>query len=160
MKRIFLTISVAAAVAGMSLTSCGKSGKSEQKGGDTIRIETEEVDEMTLNTKVYNINSAEYCTKVAEMSAPDKYLGTETAIVDFWATWCGPCKALAPVLEQLSAETGVTVYKVDVDQNGDLAGAYKIEYIPALYLCKDGKVTYIPNKGENYSLESLKALIQ
>ncbi len=160
MKKIFFAIGVAAVVAGISLSSCGKSEKSEQRGGDTIRIETEEVDEVTVDAKVYNINSAEYCKKIAQMSAPDKYLGTETALVDFWATWCGPCKALAPVLEQLSAETGVPVYKVDIDRNGDVAGAYKIEYIPALYLCKDGKVTYIPNEGDNYSLESLKALVQ
>ncbi|MDE6309657.1 MAG: thioredoxin family protein [Muribaculaceae bacterium] len=93
------------------------------------------------------------------MDAPYKYLGSEPAIVDFWATWCGPCRALAPVLEQLSAETGITIYKVDVDQCGDLANMYNISYIPQLYYCANGKITPIENKDDNYSLASLKRII-
>lgn len=62
------------------------------------------------------------------------------AIVDFSATWCGPCKMLAPVLEEISEEMADTVsfYNVDVDDNPNLAAEYGISNIPALLVLKDG----------------------
>lgn len=59
-------------------------------------------------------------------------------LVDFWATWCGPCKRLAPVLEELFEE-GYNVGKVDVDENPGLASQYGIMSIPTVILFKDGK---------------------
>lgn len=61
-------------------------------------------------------------------------------LVDFWATWCGPCKAIAPELEALAAETEgkLKVVKVDVDANNDLAAQYGIRSIPTLLLFKNG----------------------
>lgn len=63
------------------------------------------------------------------------------ALIDFSATWCGPCKMLAPVLEEVSEEMGemVDFYNVDVDENPSLAGKFEISSIPALVLLKDGK---------------------
>ena len=62
------------------------------------------------------------------------------AVVDFFATWCGPCKMLAPVLEGLSEKMDkVTFYKVNVDASSDLAGRYGIQAIPNLVIFKDGK---------------------
>ncbi len=63
-------------------------------------------------------------------------------LVDFWATWCAPCKIIAPLLEQLAEELGarVTIAKVDVDDNGDLANRFGIRSIPTLMVFKDGKV--------------------
>ncbi len=62
------------------------------------------------------------------------------AVVDFSATWCGPCKMLAPVLEEISEEmTDVNFYKVDVDDNTSLAVKYGISNIPALLVLKDGE---------------------
>ena len=63
-------------------------------------------------------------------------------IVDFWATWCGPCKMIAPTIEKLAEELygKVKVGKVNVDEEMELAVEYKIEVIPTLLFFKDGKV--------------------
>ena len=63
------------------------------------------------------------------------------AVVDFFATWCGPCKMLGPVLEQLSDEmSDVNFFKVDVDDNGALAQQFGITNIPAVAILKNGEL--------------------
>ena len=63
-------------------------------------------------------------------------------LVDFWATWCGPCQMLAPVIEELAAEYDgkVKVGKINVDEEGELAMAYRVMSIPTLILFKNGEV--------------------
>ena len=62
-------------------------------------------------------------------------------LVDFWATWCMPCKMLAPVIEEIAAEAdGYKVGKVDVDQEPELAQKYRIMSIPSILVFKNGKV--------------------
>ena len=65
----------------------------------------------------------------------------KTVLVDFWATWCGPCRMIAPVLEEVAKERpDVTVCKVDVDEERELALEYGVSSIPTLLVFWDGKV--------------------
>ena len=82
----------------------------------------------------------------------------KTILLDFWAAWCGPCRMLSPVLEQLAKEENLAVGKVNVDEQEELSAAFNISSIPALFLVKDGKVV---NKTVGYqSLEQLKEFVK
>lgn len=67
-------------------------------------------------------------------------VGQGTILLDFWASWCGPCRMLAPVLEELSSTEGIKVGKINVDEQAELAAQFNISSIPALFLVKDGKI--------------------
>lgn len=76
----------------------------------------------------------------------------ELVLVDFFATWCGPCKMLGPVLEQLDSDrAGVKIVKVDIDENRNLAREYGVMSVPTLFLMKNGtvvsqKMGYMPKE--------------
>ncbi len=92
---------------------------------------------------VVTLSSKDFKTKVYDISQNNPaYLGSKPAIVDFYASWCGPCRAISPILEELAKEYGdrIVIYKVDVDASSDLAQAFGIRSIPA--------VLFIPMKGE------------
>src|SRR5919108_3221751 len=67
---------------------------------------------------------------------------TSPVLVDVWADWCGPCKAIAPIVEELAREYEgqLTVVKLDVDENPQTALAYKVQSIPTLLVFRDGKL--------------------
>lgn len=71
----------------------------------------------------------------------DETVGKGTVLVDFWATWCGPCKMLAPTIEELAKDYQgkAEICKVDVDENPDLAQKFGIYSIPTMIIFKDGK---------------------
>ena len=83
--------------------------------------------------EIKHVKASEFNNEVLKSDKP--------VLVDFWADWCGPCKMLAPVMEQLSDEiTDVEFYNIDVDENPDLAREYRIMNIPAVIAIKDGQV--------------------
>lgn len=85
------------------------------------------------NVDVKEVNEANFASEVLEAKQP--------VLVDFWAPWCGPCKMLAPTLQEIAQHFGekVKVVKVNIDHAADLAAEYGIRSIPTLLLFKEGK---------------------
>ncbi|WP_150268872.1 thioredoxin [Paenibacillus tepidiphilus] len=78
---------------------------------------------------------------VSDQSFVSEVEGQGTVVVDFWAPWCGPCKMLAPILEELSGELGdsVKIAKLNVDENPETASRFGVMSIPTLIFFKDGQ---------------------
>lgn len=85
--------------------------------------------------------------------------GNQLTLVDFFATWCGPCKQMHPGLEQLKASEGenLRIIKLDVDKNEALASAYRIQSVPTLMLFRNGELLW--RQSGAMSLADLKALL-
>ena len=82
-------------------------------------------------------------TKITDASFDNDVLkASGPVLVDFWAEWCGPCKQIAPALDQIASELGskLTVAKLNIDENPSTPGRYGVRGIPTLMIFKDGKV--------------------
>lgn len=95
--------------------------------------------------KAMNLTKADFLNKVANYETnPNewKFLGERPAIIDFYATWCGPCKMLAPVLDELAAEYEgqVDIYKVNVEEEEELSALFGIRSVPS--------ILFVPMEGE------------
>ena len=126
MKTIYKT-AITAIAAVLLFAACGNAGAktTERKGKGVTELNSE-----TFNKKVYDMRVQE-----------QKYLGDKPAIVDFTASWCGPCQRIAPILEELAEEYKgeIIIYKVDVDKEKGLAQAFNVSSIPAvLFIPADG----------------------
>ncbi|WP_019938684.1 thioredoxin TrxA [Bordetella sp. FB-8] len=86
-----------------------------------------------MSDQIKHVSDASFDTDVLQSAQP--------VLVDYWATWCGPCKMIAPILEEVAGEYAgrLTVAKVDVDANPDTAAKYGIRGIPTLMLFKNGQ---------------------
>lgn len=102
-----------------------------------------------MSENIQNLTTGDFDSTVNSSTVP--------VLVDFWAAWCGPCKAIAPVLEELAGELAgkVKITKVNIDDHGEIAGRFNIRAIPTLLIFKSGKVVdqIVGNTGK----ESLKA---
>lgn len=110
-----------------------------------VRPDEETAAKEKPTTKVVHITKADFLKKVYDFEKnPDewKYLGSQPAIVDFYADWCGPCRQLSPMLDELAKEYSgkLTIYKVNVDNERGLATFFGIRSIPTLL--------FIPMKGK------------
>ena len=137
MKKIYITVIMAMAAV-LTIASCGNANaKSDENTQKKSKAQT------SATVKAKELNATEFNAKVYDMSKEGlKYLGDKPAIVDFTATWCGPCQRIAPILDEIAKEYEgkISVYKVDIDKNEELARAFGISSIPA--------ILYIPLNGE------------
>lgn len=144
--KYFMTLIMALLISANIFTACGTNAK-DGKGADVIELTSED-----FNSKVYDLNS----------EAPS-YLGKLPAIVDFTASWCGPCRKISPILEELADEYAgqIVIYKVDVDKCGDVAAAFGIQSIPAvLYIPLDGEPQMtIGSRGKTQFEEEIQKLL-
>ena len=87
-----------------------------------------------------HLTKAEFISKVANYEANPsewKYLGDKPCIIDFYASWCGPCKTIAPILEELAQEYDgqIYIYKINTEEEQELAAAFGIRSIPSILFC-------------------------
>lgn len=113
----------------VALTTFSCSGQAKEANKEPIKKNK------TMGT--IHLTKEEFLKKVANYEANPtewKYLGDKPAIIDFYASWCGPCKMIAPVLEELAAEYDgqIYVYKVDTEAEQELAAAFQIRSIPSI----------------------------
>lgn len=121
-----------------SNAACSSTGKDSKP--ENIQVEQKD----TETGKVIHLTKAEFLSKVFnyEKNLTEWiYEGDKPCIIDFYADWCGPCKRVAPILEELAKEYGdkIIIYKIDVDKENELAATFGIQSIPT--------ILFVPVKG-------------
>jgi len=95
----------------------------------------------------------------------DEITADGTVLVDFWATWCGPCRMIAPVIDKLaeSYENKAKICKVDIDSNQELATKFGVRSIPTIIFMKDGKIledkTMVGGQSEDAFVKQLDSIL-
>lgn len=133
------SISILLLIFTMTLPACGSG-----KGGGEVSANSETPASSKAKVKTIKLTKAEFLKRVVNYEGnPNewKYLGDKPAIIDFYADWCGPCRSLAPVLEQLASEYegDIYIYKVDTEVERELASAFAIRSIPTMVFIPMGE---------------------
>lgn len=127
-KIVFTSVLLA-----FALSACA--GKNSEKKSEEINQQKEVKKMGTIH-----LTKAEFLSKVANYEANPtewKYLGDKPCIIDFYASWCGPCKTIAPILEDLAKEYDgqIYIYKINTEEEQELAAAFGIRSIPSILFC-------------------------
>lgn len=126
----------------LALTACSPQNKKNHQATNNVNKELKVKEKK--NMTVTELTTSEFKKKVMDFDKhPQEWVfeGDKPAIIDFYATWCGPCKATAPILEELANDYAgkLDIYKVDVDQQQELAALFGVRSIPSLL--------FIPKQG-------------
>lgn len=178
MKRIFIMITCAALLA-----ACGESKKEENKQScDKTKCEQADCDKQEckkdgcqkqdcdkqdcnkekckkLPAGCITLDAEDFAKQVADLSQPEwKYLGDKPAVVDFYADWCGPCRSIAPYLEEIAKEYDgkLYVYKINIDNDPEIADAFNITGIPTLlFIPMEGRYSVKVGSMDKEALQQL-----
>ena len=125
MKKILASLIVLFALVS---TSCAQSQKEEKK---------EESSVVQMNKQMFLDKVFDYTTGATEW----KYQGDKPCVIDFYATWCGPCRMVAPIIDELAEEYDgkVVIGKCDVEEGDEVAAQFMIRNVPTIVFLKDGK---------------------
>ena len=134
MKRVKVFL----ALAGIFLISFGNKAENREEAQQAKETkETQQANATEKKIKTIHLTKADFLVKVADYEKnPNewKYLGDKPAVIDFYADWCGPCRAIAPSLEELADEYDnvIYIYKINVDKEKELSALFGIRSIPSL----------------------------
>jgi thioredoxin len=142
MKKLMLTLPMFFLMV-ISLEACnGTSSAKEKNEGEPVVAKSEST---TSNGEAISITRDQFLAKIMDYTKGNenmKYLGDKPAIVDFWASWCGPCRIASPILDELAKEYAgrIYVYKVDTQKEQQISAEIGIQSIPTfLFFPMDGK---------------------
>lgn len=155
MKKKMIGFAIFALIA----SSCNNAKETPKAVSETV-VSTENAG-VSSEKAVVEMNKKMFTDSIMDIENANgrwAFKGNKPTIIDFYATWCGPCKAIAPIMEEIAQKYGneIDVYKVDVDQNEELAAYFEINSIPTLlFIPKEGEPVTIVGGQSKGEIEAL-----